>query len=167
MLAPFESAGKLLGTDCPLRTTIIAGASDLPDGEYVFLDTYCTDNKCDCRKTIIQVFHEDLLVSILSFGWESPKFYLRWLHNTQDREFAKEMSGLSIDHSSPNRVAPEAMLSLVDHLMDETWISVLKGNYKQIRKTIRPDNIIRMVPKISRNSPCSCGSGKKHKNCCL
>ena len=25
----------------------------------------------------------------------------------------------------------------------------------------------RTTPKIGRNEPCPCGSGKKHKNCCL
>jgi hypothetical protein len=29
------------------------------------------------------------------------------------------------------------------------------------------DDIIRAGPKIGRNDPCPCGSGKKYKNCCL
>lgn len=26
---------------------------------------------------------------------------------------------------------------------------------------------VRNTPKIGRNEPCACGSGKKYKNCCL
>jgi preprotein translocase subunit SecA len=31
----------------------------------------------------------------------------------------------------------------------------------------RPDNatVVRTVPKVGRNDPCPCGSGKKYKHC--
>lgn len=32
---------------------------------------------------------------------------------------------------------------------------------------IRGEPYVRDVPKVGRNDPCSCGSGKKHKRCCL
>ena len=150
-----------------MRSVGIADDPHLPSGEYSFIDSYCTDNTCDCRKTIILIFHEKKHVSTVSYGWEKPKFYLRWLKNTKDRKLAEEMSGLSIDFASPDLVSPKGILLLVDHLLDEKWISMLKENYRLIRKTTKPDNIISMVPKISRNAPCPCGSGEKYKNCCL
>jgi len=149
-----------------VRTVIIADDPYLPSGEYSFIDFYCTDHTCDCRKTIIQIFHDDKLVSIVSFGWESPKFYLRWLNSTRMRELATEMSGVSIDFSSPNLVSPKGILLLVKHLLDERWISMFKENYRLVRKAGEPDNIF-SLPKISRNASCPCGSGKKYKNCCL
>ena len=164
---PFIPAGELLGPECQVRTVVLAADPYLPSGAYTFLDTYCTDNTCDCRKTIMQIFHEKKLVSIVSFGWESPKFYLRWLHSTQDHELAEEMSGVSIDLSSPDIVSRQGILLLVNHLMDKNWISRIKENYRLIRKTTKPDNIIQMPLKISRNAPCPCGGGKKYKNCCL
>jgi hypothetical protein len=27
--------------------------------------------------------------------------------------------------------------------------------------------VVNMIPKVGRNEPCPCGSGKKHKKCCL
>jgi len=33
-------------------------------------------------------------------------------------------------------------------------------------KLVRPAPITRSEPKIGRNDPCPCGSGKKHKKCC-
>ncbi|CAN5855971.1 hypothetical protein BH11VER1_BH11VER1_19420 [soil metagenome] len=167
MLSSFIPAGEILGPECLVRTVVIADDPHLPSGAYTFLDTYCTDNTCDCRKTMIQIFHEKKHVSTVSYGWESPKFYLRWLKNTNDRELAEEMSGLSIDYSSPDLVSPKGILLLMNHLLDEKWISILKENYRLIRKAEIPENIIRMFSKISRNSPCPCGSGKKYKNCCL
>jgi SEC-C motif len=125
------------------------------------------DNTCDCRKTIIQIGHNEKIVSIVSFGWEKPEFYLRWLGSAQEVELAKEMSGVSIDFSSPDLVSPRGILPLVNHLMDETWIARIKENYRLIRKITKPQNIIRMPAKINRNAPCPCGSGKKYKSCCL
>jgi len=167
MISPFLPAGEILGPECVIRSIVIAGDPRLPDGEYAFIDTYCTDRTCDCRKTIIQVFHEEKLVSIVSFGWETPAYYLRWLKNPLDLEFAKEMSGPSIDYSSPDLVSPEGILLLIKHLLDEKWVAMLKENYRLIRQTGRISNIIRLPRKPSRNAPCPCGSGKKHKNCCI
>jgi hypothetical protein len=167
MLYQFIPAGELLGPECQVRTITLANDPHLPSGEYTFIDTYCTDNTCDCRKTIIQIFHDEKLVSIVSYGWESPKFYLRWLGSTRDVELAKEMSGVTIDPSSPDLVSPQGILLLVKHLMDPKWISMLKENYRLIRKITKPDNVIRLPAKITRNASCPCGSGKKYKNCCL
>ena len=167
MISPFLPAGELLGPDCRYRTITLGPDSYLPSGEYHFIDTYCTDNDCDCRKTIIQIFKDEKLVSIVSFGWESPKYYLQWLGSSRDVEWAKEMSGVSIDPSSPDLVSPDGILRLVNHLMDETWTSILKEHYRRIRKTIKADNIIRMPAKITRNAPCPCGSGRKYKSCCM
>lgn len=167
MLYPFIPAGEILGPDCRIRTTTISSDPYLPSGEYTFIDTYCTDKTCDCRKTIIQILHNSKLVSIVSFGWESPQFYLRWLNSSKELELAKEMSGVSIDPSSPNLVSAKGILLFINHLMDEKWISMLKENYRLVRKTTKPDNIIRLPAKITRNAPCPCASGKKYKHCCL
>ena len=167
MLSPFVPAGELLGPECQVRSVTLAADPYLPSGEYHFIDLYCSDNTCDCRRTIIQIFHGQKLVSIVNFGWESPKFYLRWLGSTRDVGLAMEMSGVSIDSSSPDRVSPKGILLLIKHLMDKKWISIIKENYRLIRRITKPDNVIRLPAKITRNAPCPCGSGKKFKSCCL
>jgi hypothetical protein len=167
MLFPFLPAGEILGPGCAIRSIVLTGDPYLPDGEYTFIDTYCTDRTCDCRKTIIQIYHDKELVSIANFGWETPQYYLRWLNNPRDLEFAKEMSGPSIDYSSPDLVSRDGIMLLMKRLLDEKWVALLKEHYRLIRETGRSRKIIRLPPKPSRNAPCPCGSGKKHKNCCL
>jgi len=173
MPSSFVSAGELLGPELELRVTTIAGSPNLPDGEYAFVDSYCTDRTCDCRKTMIQVFYDDKIVSVINFGWERPKFYIKWMGqdlNAELKECAKEMSGLSIDITSPDLVSRQGILSLVKILMDKKWIAKLKKHYRLVRELeepAEPSNIIRLLPKLSRNAPCSCGSGKKYKHCCL
>jgi hypothetical protein len=167
MITPFKPAGEILGPDCEVRSIVLKDEPRLPDGAYDLIDTYCTDPACDCRKTIIQIFYDKTLVSIVSFGWESPKFYLRWLKSTRDHELANEMSGVSIDFSSPDRVSREGILALMHHLLDDKWISLIKDHYWRIRTIIKEDNIVCLPPKVARNAPCPCGSGKKYKKCCL
>jgi preprotein translocase subunit SecA len=31
----------------------------------------------------------------------------------------------------------------------------------------KPETVRRQTPKVGRNDPCPCGSGKKYKNCCM
>ena len=33
-------------------------------------------------------------------------------------------------------------------------------------KEVKPKPVVRAEPKVGRNDPCPCGSGKKHKKCC-
>jgi len=43
----------------------------------------------------------------------------------------------------------------------EDWEAALLENY-----TPEPTTIVRTAPKVGRNDPCLCGSGKKYKKCC-
>ena len=72
---------------------------------------------------------------------------------------------------SPGLIDREATLSFMEELLDEQWISRIKSTYQAVRTAVKKEtannNIIRLEPKISRNAPCPCGSGKKYKQCCL
>lgn len=38
---------------------------------------------------------------------------------------------------------------------------------EEVAKELHPETTIHTGPKIGRNDPCPCGSGKKYKKCCL
>lgn len=43
----------------------------------------------------------------------------------------------------------------------------IDGNWFYVDgELIRPKPVVRATPKVGRNDPCPCGSGKKHKKCC-
>lgn len=43
----------------------------------------------------------------------------------------------------------------------------IKGDWKFIDgELVKPEPIVREAPKVGRNDPCPCGSGKKYKKCC-
>lgn len=49
---------------------------------------------------------------------------------------------------------------------DESAISLVDGKLSQSDKNHAQQTIVNEGPKIGRNDPCPCGSGKKYKNCC-
>lgn len=70
---------------------------------------------------------------------------------------------LSLDKAVQVQVvdAPGAELSLQRHRAN------MPNVIKQLPVTVGPQPLKRGGPKPSRNAPCFCGSGKKHKRCCL
>jgi hypothetical protein len=132
----FIPAGEVIGTLHQVRCVTIVDARDLPDGEYVFLDHYCNDPQCDCRKTIIQVEHNGELVSVINFGWETPEYYTNWMGADPDDEMARQMAGASIDMTSPDIVSPQGMLKLFNALLNERWMSNFKSHYAAVKASL-------------------------------
>jgi hypothetical protein len=56
--------------------------ADLPDGEYGFLEFYCNEPGCDCRRVMIDVLRPETgwskIWATISYGWESLDFYRKW-----------------------------------------------------------------------------------------
>jgi SEC-C motif-containing protein len=40
------------------------------------------------------------------------------------------------------------------------------GEWLYVEGSISPRTVVRSTPKVGRNEPCPCGSGKKYKQCC-
>jgi hypothetical protein len=135
----FTPAGEIIGKEHQVRTVKITDSPQLPTGDYSFIDMYCTDPFCDCRKTMIQVFHNGSFVSTINYGWESPSFYQNWMGGKWDDEVMSQMHGASIDITSPNRVSPTGMLGLFNALLDEKWIGVFRKHYMAVKNRLKED----------------------------
>ena len=132
----FIPAGEVIGEAHQVRTVGITQSPQLPDGEYSFIDTYCTDPECDCRKTMIQVMHEGRLVSIINYGWESAAFYRSWMGSSSEDNPMPEMNGASIDITSPNLVSTRGVLALFNALLDDIWIAKFKRHYGKVKAAV-------------------------------
>lgn len=165
----FTTPNYVLGGEATFRTIVIKSHPSLPDGEYQFLENYCTEPNCDCRKTIITIKHNGEPVGSIDYGWETLKFYKKW--NRVEPEFAKEMVGLSINPLFDFQLNCNDLLDLVKELMDDKWTSRIKNTYRKFRREIDNQHTISKATlsnkSPSRNSPCLCGSGKKYKRCCI
>jgi hypothetical protein len=132
----FIPAGEVIGEAHQVRSARIAQSPQLPDGDYSFIDMYCSDPKCDCRKTMIQVLRNGKHVSTINYGWESAVFYKMWMGSSSwDNQFPP-MSGATIDLTSPNLVAEEGMLGLFNALLNDMWIAKFKRHYKEVKAAV-------------------------------
>ena len=67
------------------RSVTVTQRQDLPDGEYGFLELYCDEPGCDCRRVIISVLKPETGWSkswaTIGYGWESLDFYRKLSRN--------------------------------------------------------------------------------------
>ncbi|MEA3476681.1 MAG: hypothetical protein U9R60_00750 [Bacteroidota bacterium] len=132
----FIPAGEVIGEAHQVRSVRIAQSPQLPDGEYSFIDMYCSDPSCDCRKAMIQVMHNGRLVSILNYGWEPAVFYKKWMGSSVEDNPFPSMNGVSIDITSPNLVSEEGVLGLFNALLNDMWIAKFKRHYKEVKTVV-------------------------------
>jgi hypothetical protein len=132
----FVPAGEIIGAAHQVRTVTLADGDRLPDGDYRFIDMYCTDPSCDCRKTMIHVYHNDILVSTINFGWESREFYRKWMGCPEDEEVDPPMDGASVDITSPDRVSPQDMLAFFRALLDHNWVARFRAHYAAVKRKL-------------------------------
>jgi hypothetical protein len=67
---------------CETRTISFAAKSgfNLPVGDYSFLEMFCDEVNCDCRRVFFRVVSASRMKceAIVSWGWESRAFYRKW-----------------------------------------------------------------------------------------
>ena len=93
-------------------------------------------------------------------------------------EFQDEWSALDADEDALFALAPAFMLDhgfnpdRPDEPLDaDRWIDLLLPMLRELATffradALRPRDPYRAPPKVGRNDPCPCGSGKKFKKCC-
>ena len=123
------------------RTITVPGKSalGLPAGHYGLVEMYCDEPGCDCRRVffyIVSSVREDV-EAVVAYGWESPEFYARWLHD-DDPTMIEELRGPALNLGSPqSRLAP-AILEIVKNvvLRDSAYVDRLKAHYRMFRDKI-------------------------------
>ena len=116
---------------------------------------------------------------------EDPRF-----NRAAEREIGQLLKMLPADVLSELQVGtidlhdPAFLEGLTDHvsrlaLANPQTGARLLGKLNRVKKLIRrtlresdpdaktSDTILRNVPRVGRNNPCPCGSGRKFKQCCL
>jgi hypothetical protein len=148
----------------------------VPAGTYGLSEAYCPDPECDCRRVMLNVVHTEQphrgFLASISYGF--------------DRE--DEMAGPFLDELSPQSEDAEALLNLVTDtvLSNPGDVERLEEHYRLVKQAASDpghpafEELRRMAamgddegpvrtasPRIPRNAPCPCGSGRKYKHCCL
>lgn len=119
--------------------TLLYPQGGLPAGSYGFLELYCADPKCDCRRVLLQVRSEntpDRVLATINYGWESIAFYARWLHG--DHAGGREIKNASLDPLNPQLKYAPSFLRLFQTvvLQDKAYIKRLKRHYTILKQSL-------------------------------
>ena len=78
-MAPFFSRFPELAARETRTIRLLEPHAALPAGEYGFLELYCNEPTCDCRRVLFQVCRADLpnkVLATINYGWESRSLTL-------------------------------------------------------------------------------------------
>ena len=120
-------------------TILEQSSSGLGAGEYGFIEMYCNERKCDCRRVFFYVVSPTKRepVAVIAYGWESPEFYARWMGD-DDPEIIKDLQGPILNMGSPQSSLAPAILEIVKDiiLQDKAYIERIKTHYRMFRDKI-------------------------------
>jgi hypothetical protein len=123
------------------RTVTLSPKSgfDLPAGHYTFLEMFCDEPGCDCRRAFFFVSssRREQAVAVITYGWEDRDFYVKWMGDDEP-EVIESLKGPALNLSSPqSRLAP-AVLELFQKvlLQDRDYIERVKKHYGLFRAGI-------------------------------
>jgi hypothetical protein len=142
----------------------------LPAGEYGLVESYCDERDCDCRRVFLNVLRTETetLEATIAYGWESREYYVKWMGD-DDRDSIDHMMGPVLNLGSPLTPLSDILLEDVKLvLQDAAYVERLKRHYAMFRETVDAESKTAPVvsePKVGRNEPCPCASGKKYKKC--
>lgn len=119
------------------KVATIQGMEGLPDGRYEFVELFCNEPGCDCRRVVINVVRPDTgrkVWATFNFGWESTSFYRRWLRETNE-ELLKQAKGPALDPLNPQSEYSEALLEIFKVILqDKAYVQRLKRHYEMAKQ---------------------------------
>ena len=120
------------------RSVTVPPRQDLPEGEYGFVELYCDEPACDCRRVIIDVLRPETgwskIWATISYGWESLDFYRKWGGQGND---PIEMKGPYLDPLNPQTKYSAALLNLFQFLVQSPeYVARLQRHYQMFRESV-------------------------------
>ncbi|HEX9045458.1 MAG TPA: hypothetical protein VF988_00410 [Verrucomicrobiae bacterium] len=139
-MAPFFSRCPEVAARETRTVKFVEPLAGLPAGEYGFLEFYCNEPTCDCRRVLFQVCRADrpdTVLATINYGWESERFYSQWLHG--DLEGARELVAASLDPVNPQSDLSPLLLELFRVLLmpDKTYVDRLRRHYQMFKAAQR------------------------------
>lgn len=123
------------------RTITCRNHPDLPDDDYGFLEAYCNDENCDCRRVFFNVISRKhgSVVAVIAFGWENSVYYARW-YRQNDPQIILKLQGPILNPDSPQSdLAPALLRFARDTLLkDLSYIERLKRHYEMFKGKVDP-----------------------------
>jgi len=152
----------------------------LPSRTFLFVEAYCVQPHCDCRRVMITVIDPERSeqVATINHAFEPP------------RPPFMEEGQTFLDPLNPQSSLSEGFLELFERMIanDAAYAARLERHYRMWKRVVNDpshpaqDKLCKRKPgfgilgslepfrreraKVGPNEPCPCGSGKKFKRCC-
>jgi len=142
------------------RTIFVIGAQkdcDLPPGAYSFIEMFCDEKNCDCRRCLfmVQANWSSETLAFIGYGWEKPEFYTRWMG---DDEATDMLVGVHLEPMQPQSKYAKEILKLFKKslLSDEKYLKRVQRHYQLMQDVVNG--------KTPKNSKKQKKTGKKTKD---
>lgn len=120
-------------------TVIDSSRFILPAADYSFLEMFCDEPGCDCRRAFFCVVSslQNDIKAVIAWGWEKDAFYAKWMGNNDPHDI-KELVGPVLNLASPQSEIAPALLNLFQEVLltDDAYIERVKRHYDMFRKTV-------------------------------
>ena len=124
--------------------SVIPFTQDGPEDTFFFVELYCDEPGCDCRRVLVQVLSERAaragrspLLASLSYGWEPEQFYRDWASFPLDEDDMAEIKGPGLQRLAPQSPRAAEMLGHFCTLLeDAAYVERIKRHYAMFRETI-------------------------------
>ncbi|MDQ6843231.1 MAG: hypothetical protein M3Z92_02605 [Bacteroidota bacterium] len=124
------------------RNIILTSADNefqLPAGTYSFIELFCNEQGCDCRRALLLVVHnkEKEPLACIGYGWESEAFYKKWLRSN-DKVEARKLMKPSLNELSFQSVYAKEILKMFNKILlpSSSYLARVKTHYKLFRKEL-------------------------------
>jgi hypothetical protein len=120
--------------------TVMSGSgTGLPADDYAFLEMYCDEEKCDCRRVFFSIISRarKRVEAVVAWGWEDADFYAKWF-TYNDPSVVAELKGPVLNPGSPQSKLAPAILKLVQDVLlsDTAYVERIKRHYQMFRARI-------------------------------
>lgn len=166
-----------------VRTFLVQGHSDLPDGTYVLREFYCNEPRCDCRRVLFHIhwIEGKRVVASVNCAFEPPE------------PLFEDEGQVFLDQLNPQSELSIVLLELVKAMLpaDQDYRARLIRHYEKWKEAVddkthpghakvrTPEHddpdfqpvfrkrspVRRAGPKVGLNARCP-GSARKYKKCC-
>lgn len=111
----------------------------LPADTYIFVEMFCNEKACDCRRAFFTVFSEQQkkAMAVICWGWENATFYKKWM-GYADKQMLAELIGPALNEGSPQSSLAPALLNMFKKLLlkDEIYTNRVKNHYTMFKKKL-------------------------------
>lgn len=142
MFAPLYEYLPIVAENETLSITLVSDENDfnLPSGTYGFLEMFCTDKKCDCRRVMFTVIQLEMKrpLAVIGYGWETLAFYKKWMR-TNDTKMVLQLKRPILNDFSEQSIHAKNILKMFNKvwMTDKAYLERIKNHYKLMRGVIK------------------------------